>query len=89
MCQPFSFAPKSLWGRQLNTLTVEEIQAAIESLPENEYARLRDWFFERDWDEWDEEIARDSEAGKLDFLIDEALEGKRKRTRRELQDLYH
>ncbi len=52
--------------------TVEEIQAAIESLPEGEYARLRVWFSERDWDKWDEQIAKDSETGKLDFLIDEA-----------------
>lgn len=29
-------------------LTVEEIQAAIESLPEDEYARLRAWFSECD-----------------------------------------
>jgi len=61
-------------------LTVEEIQAAIESLPEDEYARLRVWFSERDWDKWDEEVAQDSEAGKLDFLIDEALAAKNKET---------
>jgi len=65
-------------------LTVEEIQAAIESLSEEEYARLRAWFSERDWDEWDEEIMKDSEAGKLDFLIHEALEEKRKGTLNEL-----
>jgi hypothetical protein len=68
-------------SHQANMLTVEEIQAAIESLSEEEYVRLRAWFSERDWDEWDEEIAKDSEAGRLDFLIDEALEGKTKGTR--------
>ena len=55
---------------------VQEIQAAIESLPREEYVRLRQWFSERDWEEWDEQIEADSEAGKLDFLIKEALDEK-------------
>ena len=63
---------------------VEEIQAAIESLPQEEYRRLRDWFSERDWEEWDKEIEADSKAGRLDFLIKEALEDKAKGTLKEL-----
>ena len=63
---------------------VEEIQAAIESLPQEEYRRLRDWFTERDWEEWDKEIEADSKAGKLDFLVKEALEDKAKGRLREL-----
>lgn len=55
---------------------VEEIQEAIESLPQEEYTRLREWFTERDWEEWDRKIEADSKAGKLDFLIKEALEDK-------------
>ncbi len=55
---------------------VQEIQAAIESLPQEEYAHLRQWFSERDWEEWDKQIEADSEAGKLDFLIEEALDEK-------------
>ncbi len=51
---------------------VQEIQAAIESLPREEYVRLRQWFSERDWEQWDKQIEADSEAGKLDFLINEA-----------------
>jgi hypothetical protein len=51
---------------------VEEIQAAIESLREEEYIRLREWFSEKDWKKWDNQIEADSEAGKLDFLIKEA-----------------
>lgn len=31
---------------------------------------------ERDWAEWDKQIERASNAGKLDFLIQEALEEK-------------
>jgi hypothetical protein len=57
---------------------IEEIQAAIESLPEDEYARLRRWFSEKDWDKWDKQIEADSESGKLDFLIKEARDEKAK-----------
>ena len=53
--------------------TVEKIQSEIESLSPEEYADLRSWFFERDWEEWDREIESDSESGKLDFLVEEAL----------------
>jgi hypothetical protein len=50
--------------------TVEKIQSEIESLSPEEYAHLRLWFFERDWEQWDRQIERDAEAGKLDFLIE-------------------
>jgi hypothetical protein len=53
--------------------SVEEIQSAIVSLPPEEYARLRAWFIERDWEQWDQQIAADAQAGKLDFLLAEAL----------------
>ena len=65
-------------------LTVEEIKTAIDSLPEREYVRLRSWFSEKDWEKWDREIVNDSEAGKLDFLIQEALHEKHRGTLREL-----
>jgi len=51
---------------------VNQIKAAIEALPEEEYAQLRQWFFERDWEKWDRQIEADSESGRLDFLIQEA-----------------
>lgn len=57
---------------------VEEIQAAIESLSQEEYIRLKKWFLERDWEKWDRQIAADSESGKLDFLIKEAIDEKDK-----------
>jgi len=63
---------------------VQEIQAAIESLPREEYIRLRRWFSERDWEQWDSEIEVDSESGKLDFLIQEAHEEKAKGRLKEL-----
>lgn len=57
---------------------VEEIEAAIESLSEEEYVCLRKWFSEKDWEKWDRQIEADSEAGKLDFLMREALDEKAK-----------
>ncbi|MCP4110733.1 MAG: hypothetical protein GY749_35275 [Desulfobacteraceae bacterium] len=65
-------------------MTVEEIKTAIDSLPEKEYVSLRKWFSEKDWKKWDRKIAEDSEAGKLDFLIEEALNEKNRGTLREL-----
>ena len=68
----------------MNIAQVEEIQVAIESLPHREYIRLRQWFSERDWEKWDRQIEADSESGKLDFLIDEALDEKAKGILRKL-----
>jgi hypothetical protein len=65
-------------------LQIKEIQAAIENLPQGEYARLRKWFADRDWVEWDKQIAADAEAGKLDFLIQEAWDEKASRQLKEL-----
>lgn len=55
---------------------VEEIEKAIENLPDQEYENLREWFVEKDWEKWDREIEKDSEAGKLDFLVKEARDAK-------------
>ncbi len=68
----------------MNLAQVEEIQVAIESLPYPEYVRLRQWFSERDWKEWDRQIEADAESGKLDFLIEEALDEKARHTLKEL-----
>lgn len=65
-------------------IRVQEIHAAIESLPRDEYVQLRDWFLERDWAEWDKQIEEDSKAGKLDFLFDEAMREKAKGNLKEL-----
>ena len=65
-------------------LEVDEIKAAIESLPENDFIQLRRWLSEKDWEEWDKQIEADSEAGKLDFLVREAHDQK---TKGRLKDL--
>jgi hypothetical protein len=51
---------------------VEEIEAAIANLPADDYRRLVDWFRAREQSRWDDQIDRDSAAGKLDFLFGEA-----------------
>ena len=63
-------------AQEVKMTKVQEIQTAIESLPREEYVRLRQWFSERDWEQWDKQIEADSETGKLDFLIKEALDEK-------------
>ena len=64
--------------------TVEEIQQAIEALSDEDYKRIREWFTEADWDDWDRQIAADSEAGRLDSLVQGALEDKRRGLLRDL-----
>ncbi len=57
--------------------SIEEAIEFIESLPKEDFYRLRDWILERDWEQWDREIEEDSKSGKLDFLIKQALDEKR------------
>jgi hypothetical protein len=47
-------------------------------LPAEENRRFREWFLERDWSQWDKQIQADSESGKLDFLVKEAMEEKKR-----------
>ena len=51
---------------------VEEIEAATEGLPQEEYRRIVQWFRVREQERWDEQMDRDSSTGKLDFLFEEA-----------------
>lgn len=55
---------------------LEELEVAVDSLPENEYSEFRRWFLEKDWEKWDRQIEEDSRTGKLDFLINEAFKAK-------------
>jgi hypothetical protein len=53
--------------------TVEEIEAAIEQLPRDQFFRLRDWITARFEDQWDKQIEEDIKTGRLDHLAQEAL----------------
>ena len=51
---------------------VEQMEAAISGLAPEEYQRFVQWFRAREQARWDEQLDRDSTAGKLDFLFEEA-----------------
>jgi hypothetical protein len=51
---------------------VEEIEAAIDELPPEEYRRIVQWLRVREDKRWDERMDRDCSAGTLDFLFEEA-----------------
>jgi hypothetical protein len=57
---------------------IDELKAEIESLPSQEVAEIFRWLSEKDWENWDKEIQADSQAGKLDFLVRDARDGKAK-----------
>ena len=63
---------------------VEQIQSEITALPPKDYVYLRQWFLERDWEQWDQQFEQDAVSGKLDFLLQEALSEKAQRQLREL-----
>jgi hypothetical protein len=63
---------------------IKALKEAIEALPEVEYVRLRQWFAEKDWLSWDNQIKKDSAQGKLDFLVKEAFDQKNKGKLRDL-----
>jgi hypothetical protein len=54
-------------------MTVQLIEDQIQCLDNKSFATFRNWFVEYEHSRWDRQITTDSEAGKLDFLIDEAL----------------
>jgi hypothetical protein len=64
--------------------TVEDIEKAIQKLGTREFDRLRAWFEEYQAARFDEKIARDAEAGKLDRLADQGIADFRRGRAREL-----
>jgi hypothetical protein len=63
---------------------VDKLKTEIERLPREEFTELVRWLSEKDWERWDKEIEADSEAGRLDFLMREALDEKAKGTLKDL-----
>ncbi|MDE2380020.1 hypothetical protein [Bradyrhizobium sp.] len=54
-------------------MTAEEIEKAIEQLPPRELARFRAWYRQFEADRFDEAVATDAKAGRLDAFAEEAL----------------
>jgi len=51
---------------------VEMLQAEIENLSSDEFAELRGWLLEKDWEAWDRQIEVDACSGKLGKLFEKA-----------------
>jgi hypothetical protein len=51
---------------------LEQIEKAIAALPHDDIVALANWFAEFHADLWDNQIAADAEAGKLDKFAAEA-----------------
>lgn len=54
-------------------IQVELLEQYIAELDDNSFSKLRDWINEFDQIRWDKKLEADSNAGKLDFLINTAL----------------
>jgi hypothetical protein len=54
-------------------MTVKELERAVARLSPDELAEFREWFHAFEQDEWDHQIARDAESGKLDKFAEEAI----------------
>ena len=46
--------------------------------------QIKEIELEQDWDNWDQEVEEDSNNGKLDFLLEEALTAKNENTLKNL-----
>jgi len=56
---------------------LEQLEEQIQQLSPSEFAELRTWLLERDWEEWDRQIEQDAASGKLEQLFEEAREAHR------------
>jgi hypothetical protein len=54
-------------------ISIEVLEKQITELDNEPFSKLRDWFIEFEQSRWEKQIEADSNAGKLDFLIDAAL----------------
>ncbi len=53
-------------------MSVKDIEQAITQLPRSEVAEFSQWFEEFQAQVWDEQIERDSKAGRFNKLIEQA-----------------
>jgi hypothetical protein len=65
-------------------MTIKDLEKAIAALPPDQLAQFRAWFEEFDGARFDEKIERDTEAGRLDRLAEQALADFRTGRAREL-----
>ena len=53
--------------------TIQEIETAVARLSPDEWADFRAWFAEQDAQRWEQQLAADVAAGRLDALADKAV----------------
>ncbi len=63
---------------------LEALEEQIKKLSPEELAQLRDWFLERDAEEWDRQVERDASSGKLDKLFAKSVADHRAGKSREI-----
>jgi len=49
------------------------LESRVAELDNDSFSKFRDWFIQFDQARWDKKLEADSNAGKLDFLINAAL----------------
>jgi hypothetical protein len=52
---------------------VEEIEKEIRALSPEQFAAFRNWFLDFEAEQWDRQIERDAQSGRLDELASKAL----------------
>ncbi|MEC4984899.1 MAG: hypothetical protein SAJ37_04670 [Oscillatoria sp. PMC 1068.18] len=52
---------------------LEQIESAILSLPAHEFEKLKQWFFDLDYERWDEQLQQDIADDKLEVFTREAV----------------
>jgi hypothetical protein len=53
--------------------TVQQLENTVRQLSAEELAAFRAWFAEFDAEQWDRQFEADVSAGRLDWLVEEAL----------------
>jgi hypothetical protein len=54
-------------------IQIELLEQHFAELDDASFSKLRDWLIEFDQSRWDKKLKDDSNAGKLDFLINAVL----------------
>ena len=68
----------------IGIMSIEDLEKAVACLPPDQYAEFRTWFEAFEAGSFDRKIERDAQAGKLDRLVDAAIDDLRKGGVREL-----
>jgi hypothetical protein len=55
-------------------MSVEELEQAVKKLQPSDFKKFRRWMADYDMALWDKQIERDSAEGRLDDLINKAME---------------